>query len=162
MIRSTLIWLWFAVTQIVSIAAALCGIVLMIPLCALRLWKTTTSTVGPKQTTDKWSVPINWIYGNPSSDGVSGKYAMIWGSGVDEGKKVPYKPNSNYFSRAYCWNLRNNTDNLKYVFSWKKLFGWANGPLVVKNYTLPFVRSTRTFKAGWQLENGISVPVLSF
>jgi hypothetical protein len=115
--------------------------------CLLRAWKQAPSTVGPIVTTDKWSWPINFIYGNPSSDGVSGTYALIW----RDGKQVPYLPTAWPPWRAYLWSgWRNSTDNLKYVFRWPSM--WGPPPL----YSTGGGR-----KFGWQVENGIPVPVFS-
>jgi hypothetical protein len=143
-------WLWFAVVQLVSLIAMVAGWLILIVPCALQAWHDVPSQFDPTRQVDAWSWPINAVYGNPE-DGVSGQHALVWD---DSGHKVAYMPGSNPVWRAYCWSAwRNSTDNLKYVFA------WAGGPFVKADYTI--FGKTRTFRAGWQVENGIKVPVIS-
>jgi len=138
---------------LIQVVAELVGLVVLIPFCLVQGWEPIMHPRSPNNAYDhidrwKWQ-PLNWVYGNPE-DGVSGERALIW----DNGKQVSYMPNAWAPWRAYCWSaLRNSADNLKYVFAWDK------GPLVKKDYTI--FGKQRTFRAGWQLENGINVPVLS-
>ena len=142
-------WLWFIVVQLIQLACELVGLVVLIPVCLMHAWEPCVGD-GSTKFIDRWKwAPLDLIYGNPE-DGVSGAKALVW----DNGQKVPYMPNAWAPWRAYCWSaLRNSADNLKYVFAWDK------GPLIKKDYKI-FGRQ-RTFRAGWQMENGINVPVLS-
>lgn len=145
-----LAWVWFAIVQLVSLVAMVAGYILLIAPCLLHSWEPALSTVGPTQQSDRWSWPINAVYGNPE-DGVSGQYAKVW---VLPNKQEPFMPDASPAWRAYVWSaVRNSADGLKYVFAWSK------GPLVIHEYFL--FGKPRTFKAGWQAENGIKVPVLS-
>lgn len=63
---------------------------------------------------DEWSWKfLNYWYAN-TEDGVSGQQAYIWNS---TGQLVPYtslfSPSAPKWWVAYCWNLRNNANNLK-------------------------------------------------
>ena len=135
-------WILFAFLQLIDVVFQLIGLVLMIPLCYFQAWHGNP---------DRWNFePLNVIYGNYDIDGVSGTYAQIW----DGGAKVPYMPNANPKWRAYCWNARNRTGGLKYLFRWR-----GNGPA-------PFIKGTwlngrREYKLGWQKESMGIVPVLS-
>ena len=81
---------------------------------------------------------------------MSGAEALVWQGGA----RVPYMPGANPARRAYCWSaLRNSANNLKCVFA------WSRGPFVRR--TVSIFGFSHTFKAGWQLENGVRVPVLS-
>lgn len=142
-------WIWFVIVQLVQIVATVAGWVVLIPFCLAQAWHPKVMEVPGFP--DRWTWgPLNYIYGNPE-DGVSGMDAKIWNS---TGQRVPYMPSAWAPWRAYCWSaLRNSCDNLKYVFAWKA------GPLVKKDYTI--FGKQRTFRAGWQLENGFNVPVLS-
>jgi hypothetical protein len=135
-------WAWFAIVQAVSLCATALGWVLLIPFCLAQAW---TADVP-----DRWSfAPLNYVYGN-AEDGVSGRRALIWGSGADEGKKVPYMPGAAPAWRAYCWSAwRNSAGNLKRVFAWDA------GPFAT------FKIFGRTVKIGWQQETLGKVPVLS-
>lgn len=138
-------WLWFAVVQLISLAASLAGHALLILPCLLHAWEPVSARFD-NRVIDRWSWgPLNYVYGNPE-DGVSGAQALIWTATG----KVPYMPGADPAWRAYCWNARNSANNLKYVFA------WADGPL--KTGTL----WGRKYKIGWQLENGIKVPVVSW
>jgi hypothetical protein len=144
---STAAWTWLVVVQLIMLVATVVGwFTLWLP-AVLRAWTSPyPSTISPTKMCDRWTWPINFVYGNPE-EGVSGKCAKLIG-GAD------YMPGAQDWWRAYLWSAwRNSADNLKYVFAWQ------NGPFKTWTYTL--LGKTRTAKAGWQLENGIKVPVLS-
>ena len=147
-----LAWSWFAVVQLITLAATALGWVLLIPFCFAHAWTDCPSTLTPGRTIDCWTwAPLNYVYGNPE-DGVSGQHALLWNNtGM---AKVPYMPDANPIWRAYCWSAwRNSADSLKYVFAWQ------NGPFYSCTYTA--FGKQHKFRAGWQHENGIKVPVLS-
>jgi hypothetical protein len=135
-------WLWFAVVQLILLVATVGGWFLLIPFCLLHAWiQPDTKSIKDDRLIDRWYL-INFVYGN-REDGVSGQQALINGN-------QPYMPNAWAPWRAYCWSaLRNSCDNLKYVFAWKA------GPF--KQWTL----FGRPQHAGWQMENGFNVPVIS-
>lgn len=137
-------WLWFALVQLIMLAATVVGWVVLIPFCLGRRWG-----VDPKpsikdglRAIDRWEwEPLNYVYGNPE-DGVSGLWALTSAGDYMPGAWAPW--------RAYCWSaLRNSCDNLKYVFAWEQ------GPLLERSIL------GRNVKLGWQKENGFNVPVLS-
>jgi len=139
-----LAWSWFVVVELIMLAAEILGWVILVPFCLRRDWLLDAKSINDARPVDRWRwAPLNWVYGNPE-DGVSGSTALVWspaGAGL-----VPYMPDAPAWWRAYCWSAwRNSTDNLKYVFS------WGRGPYL----------KTRWFQAGWKLENGRNVPVLS-
>lgn len=138
-------WLWFAAVQLISLVATVVGWIVLIPFCLGRLWllDMQAKSIKDGRFIDTWDLPfIQAIYGNPE-DGVSGAQALINGS-------EPYMPDAWPPLRAYCWSaLRNSCDNLKYVFAWK------DGPF--KQWTF----FGRPQHAGWQMENGFNVPVIS-
>lgn len=138
-----LAWIWFAVVQLISLVATVIGWLVLLPFCAAHAWKLGPKSIKDARIIDMWSWgPLNLVYGNPE-DGVSGMFALVQGD-------QEYMPKANAFSRAYCWSaLRNSCDNLKYVFAWKA------GPF--KQWTL----FGRPQHAGWQMENGFNVPVIS-
>lgn len=138
-------WIWFVMVQLISLVATVVGWFVLIPFCLGRLWllDMQTKSIKDGRFIDTWdSRIIQAIYGNPE-DGVSGAQALISGN-------QPYMPEAWAPWRAYCWSaLRNSCDNLKYVFAWK------DGPF--KQWTL----FGRPQHAGWQMENGFNVPVIS-
>jgi len=141
----------FVVVEVLSLVGAALGyLILPIP-CALQAWHDVPSQFDAARTIDAWDwEPLNAVFGNPE-DGVSGRYAMVW----DNGAHVKYMDGRNPVWRAMCWSIgRNSADELKYVFRWR-----GSGPA-------PILRGTwlggREWKAGWQVENGTPVPVLSF
>ena len=141
-------WSWFAVVQLVQLAAQLAGLVLLVPFCLAQAWVDCPSTLEKGRTIDAWIwAPLNCIYGN-REDGVSGIGARIWNVGGTA--RVPYMPAAWAPWRAYCWSaLRNSTGGLKYVFAWERG---------------PFWQGTvggRKVKLGWQEEVLGKVPVLS-
>lgn len=151
-----MIWLKFAAVQLAMLATTVAGWFLLIPFCLTQAWETTypvddradkvSKSIKDGRTIDRWSAPLNYVYGNPE-DGVSGQQARVWDP---YGTLQPYMPGVPDWWRAYCWSaLRNSCDNLKYVFADPK------GPLVT------FKLFGRTAKIGWQMENGYNVPVLS-
>lgn len=98
-----------------DVIAAVLGLGILAPFCAFKAWEDCMSTEGPyaPHPIDRWRWHVlNAVYGNPE-DGVSGKAAMIWVSGI----RVPYRPDSGARWRAYCWSAwRNTADQLKYTF----------------------------------------------
>lgn len=140
-----MIWLRFAGIQLISLVATVVGWLLLIPFCLLRAWEPVQSEFDPTRTIDRWKWhPLNAVYGNPE-DGVSGMKALVMANPV---LKVPYMPGAWVPWRAYLWSgWRNSSDNLKYVFA------CSSCPLV------QFQLFGRTLKIGWQVENGIKVPV---
>lgn len=139
-------WVYFAFVQLVSFIAMVIGWIVLIPFCLARAWTLDQNSLKDQRPVDRWTWPVlNIVYGN-REDGVSGQTALIW---VDD-VLSPYMPNAWAPWRAYCWSAwRNSADGLKY------LFAWSNGP--IKEFT---VFGTK-HKIGWQLENGLKVPVLS-
>lgn len=137
-------WIWFAIVQLLMFAATVLGYVVLPLFCKAQAWHPAPSSFDPSRIIDRWSfAPLNWLWGNPE-DGVSGAQAKVWIDGNTQGS---FMPDATPFSRAYNWSVRRNSaDNLKYLFAWK------NGPLKVW---------ASGHKAGWQEENGRSVPVLS-
>lgn len=137
-------WAWFAVVQLVSLAATLLGLLLLIPFCLAQAWVETESTLWKGRVVDRWSwAPLNYLFGNPE-DGVSGQRALVWLNGTTQGR---YLPEASPAWRAYSWSaLRNSSDNLKYVFAWKggPFYRWTN--------------SKYFFQAGW---NSSGFPVIS-
>jgi hypothetical protein len=142
-----LAWAYFAFTQLISLDFLVLGLVILIPFCLWQGWDRSRFSIKDGRPIDQWTFrPLNFIYDNPE-DGVSGQCALVWLDGTTQG---PYMPGAWAPWRAYCWSaLRNSTDNLKYAFAWK------NGPYA----SIPLFG--RTLKAGWKLENGVNVPVLS-
>lgn len=143
-------WVWFAIVQLVMLAAAVTGWLLLIPFCLSRAWILDSKSIKDGRSVDRWRWSLlNVVYGNPE-DGVSGATALVWINGV----LSPYMPNAWAPWRAYCWSAwRNSVDGLKYAFAWE------NGPFV--EFTWSVLGRTRSAKVGWQRENGINVPVLS-
>jgi hypothetical protein len=140
-------WLRFVGVQVVMLTYTVLGWVWLIPYCLRRRWYETVSEFDVNRLTDQWIwIPFREIYGNPSVDGVSGTYARIW----DGDRQIPYMATAWPPWRAYCWNCRNSAGGLKYAFA------WADGPLKRGTWF-----GGREWKVGWQLENGIKVPVLS-
>lgn len=157
-----LAWLYFAFAELTQFFFAVVGWIILLPFCVFHSWEPSPiPSINPvtPRCIDQWKwKPLNYIYGNPE-DGVSGKCAVVWGGGADAGKLVPYWPTAPDWLRAYAWCAwRNSSDNLKYVFAWKK-------PLPV-----PFVSGSVTlfgkkfnYDFGWKLENGkYYVPVFGF
>jgi len=103
----------------------LAGYVILIGPCLRQDWVPATSTINPFGRAPRpitlWrSAWLNSIYGN-REDGVSGAEALIWGSGAQEGKRVPYMPDANrpkwlpwwlYAAlRAWLWSAWRNSAN---------------------------------------------------
>src|SRR5207248_2341466 len=143
------VWGRYWTVQCAMVTAMLVGVVFLPFPCLFQAWKRAPSTVGPAAMTDRWTWPINAVYGNPSADGVSGTFAMIWRGA----QHVPYMPTSWPPWRAYCWNMRNSAGGLKY----NRWTVWEEGPLVQGVW----LKSRREWKLGWQRENGIKVAVFS-
>lgn len=153
-------WILFALAQLGMLTATLLGYVLLIPFCLAQAWETSpVPSIGQKAwivrgPVDRWSWGLlNYVYGNPE-DGVSGQTALVWGSGTDAGRLVPYMPGANAAWRAYCWSAaRNTAGGLKYVFQWR-------GKLPAPFKQVKLFGFTASF--GWKLENGsYYVPVFS-
>jgi hypothetical protein len=131
--------------------------VVLLPFCLAQSFQLTMSPfvkTPAQRIVDKWKwEPLNAIYGNPE-DGVSGRFAVIWGSGADEGKQVQYMPDAPAWKRAYCWSaLRNTADGLKYKFAW-------DGPLATGTVL------GRHYQIGWKARSttqgtGPALPVIS-
>ena len=141
-------WIWFAIVQLISLAAMAIGWVLLIPLCVAQAWEMSPapSIKDGVRRIDRWKWRWVGLVFDNLEDGVSGAQALVW---VD-GQQVPYMPNAWPPWRAYCWSAwRNSADALKY------LFAWDAGPF--KEWTL----FGRPQHVGWQVENGYRVPVLS-
>lgn len=146
-------WLYFALVQLVGLATGVAGLLVLAPACYLHAW-TAPDTLSIKpvplgRKVDRWRWDwLNAVWGNPE-DGVSGQQALIW----IHGKQSPFMPGAKPGWRAYVWSaLRNPSDRMKYRFP------WASGPLYQRRFSV-FGRKLQ-FKAGWQLENGVKVPVL--
>ena len=159
-----MIWLWFALIQLVQLAATVVGWIVLILPCLLQAWKSSAqlSIKGDGRTIDEWKWSwLNYVYGNPE-DGVSGQQAVVWSNGVPSGFMAGSSVSSAW--RAYLWSaIRNSCDNLKYLFAYKKgplkLIPLGGSTLKVGSYevTIPPL----SIKAGWQMENGFNVPVFS-
>lgn len=139
-------WIYFALVQLVSLIAMVLGWIVLIPFCLAQAWTLDDKSIKDQRPIDRWTWrPLNAVYGN-REDGPSGQTALIWVNGV----LSPYMPHAWAPWRAYCWSAwRNSCDNLKYVFAWK------DGPF--KQWTV----LGRQQHAGWRLENGFNVPVIS-
>lgn len=138
-------WAWFVVVQLIMLATAVIGWVMLIPFCLRRAWVLDAQSIKDGRPIDRWKWRWLYPYQNPE-DGVSGATALIWSSNG----LVAYMPDAPAWWRAYCWSAwRNSCDNLKYVFAWEA------GPLI----TFQFLG--RTHCIGWKPENGRNVPVLS-
>lgn len=102
----------------IDVIAAVLGLVILAPFCALKAWEDCMSTENPfgraPRQIDRWRWHLlNVVYGNPE-DGVSGAQAMIWTDGK-LGRN--YMPDAGPRWRAYCWSAwRNSADQLKYTF----------------------------------------------
>jgi hypothetical protein len=116
-------------TAVTIAVAEVAGFFVLLPASMLNAW-TEPTTVSSKPL--RWASPpytkrtyvdqwrwqwLNSWYGN-IEDGVSGQQAWVWGSGVNEGKLVPYA--SLYPSWtpkwviAYGWSAwRNGANNVK-------------------------------------------------
>jgi hypothetical protein len=141
-------WVRFIAAQFFQLEAMVVGWFLLIPLCVAQAWEMSSvpSIKDGSRPIDRWSWRwVGVLYDNPE-DGVSGAQALVWLNG----QQVPYMPKAWAPWRAYCWSAwRNSADNLKYVFAWDA------GPF--RQWTL----FGRPQHAGWQIENGFRVPVLS-
>ena len=137
-------WTWFAVVQLISLAATVVGWIVLIPFCLASAWAPAVSPINGRQI-DRWRFgPLNWIFGN-SEDGVSGQRAIVWNE--DGTVQVPFMPGAWAPWRAYVWSAwRNSSDALKYVFAWK------GGPFVRREWRGWFVQ------LGW---NTSGLPVIS-
>lgn len=138
-------WVRFAAAQLFQLEAMVIGWVVLIPFCLAQAWEMSPvpSIKDGTRQIDRWKwAPLQWVAGN-WEDGVSGAQALVNGN-------QPYMPRAWAPWRAYCWSAwRNSCDSLKYRFA------WSDGPF--KQWTL-FCRPQH---AGWQLENGFKVPVIS-
>jgi len=136
-------WLWFAIVQLVMLAATVLGWLLLIPFCLAQAWIADASSIKDGRPIDRWSwKPLNSIYGN-MEDGVSGQTALIWVNG----SLSYYRPRAWAPWRAYLWSAwRNSADGLKYAFLWK------NGPFCRKEWKRWYIQ------LGW---NTSGLPVLS-
>ena len=146
------VWGWrWAGAQCVSTTLGLIGNITVVPLAIYaEAWEPVISPFSCCRQIDQWSWHwMNAIWGNPE-DGVSGRYAIVWGDGITTplGKQGPYMPFRNDLWRAWCWQWRNSANALKYRFS-----QGPDAPLSTGTFL------GRTYKVGWQLENGIRVPV---
>lgn len=144
-----LAWAYFVLAQIVMLACMVLGF-LVLPLpCLLHAWETSPyPSINPahKGQIDRWSWPLNAIWGNPE-DGVSGLDALVWGGGADAGKRVPYWSTcASKALRAYVWSAwRNSCDQLKYSLAITR-FGTPSVVLLGR-------------RVGWSIENGRPVLV---
>jgi hypothetical protein len=144
-------WVRFAAAQVFQVEATVAGWFVLIPFCLFREWEMSPiPSIKDGRTIDQWTWgPANLVLGNPE-DGVSGQTAVVFTTGA----AGPYMPGAWAPWRAYCWSaLRNSCDSLKYFFALK------GGPLIEKPYRL--WKWSFAAKFGWQVENGISVPVFS-
>jgi hypothetical protein len=147
-------WLYFVLIQLLGLATDAAGLVVLAPACYLHSWtQADTLSINPDppgRRVDRWSWGwLNAVWGNPE-DGVSGAQALI----ATGGRRRPYLPASSAGWRAYRWSaLRNRSDGMKYRLAWQ------HGPFYRRQLRLFGERLV--FKAGWQLESGIKVPVLS-
>lgn len=151
-------WVYFAWVQLVSLIAQLAGFAILLPFCVMHAWETSPiPSIKPgivRGPVDRWrSGLLDDVYGNPE-DGVSGQTALVWGSGKDAGRLVPYWPSAPAWLRAYAWSAwRNSAGGLKYEFQWR-----GELPAPFKQVKLfGFIASF-----GWKPENGdYYVPVFS-
>lgn len=138
---------WFAWIQLVMAVYTAAGYLLLATPCCRHAWHEVDSTEPPGRRIMAWDSP--WLqskYGNPE-DGVLPTGPVVWGGGVNAGKKVPYKPEASQGWRAYCWNARNSADNLKYRYR------WVGGP-----FKRVEIAGRWYFQAGW---NNKGLPVIS-
>lgn len=142
------VWVRFTLVQLAMAVFWFLGLFLLIVPCAAQAWEPSpTPSIKDGRPIDRWKWPwIIWLGYHNVEDGDSSQTALIW----KNGQQVPYADPKWPRWSAYRWSaLRNSADG------WKYRFAYANGPLV----TFPVLG--RELKAGWQLENGFNVPVLS-
>jgi hypothetical protein len=147
-------WIWFAICQVFAFVVLMpLGwlIVGLAVLCGAHTDMPVTASIKPmpgREYIDRWTWPINAIYGNPE-DGVTGMDALgpSW-TGF-------YNPTGSRWL-AFKWSgLRNWADGFNYI-TW--IFS-GTPPLLVKDYT--FFGSQRQLKLGWQQRYGRTVMVCS-
>ena len=98
-------WLWFIVVQLIAFALMVIGWVLLVPLCAFRVWTLVNG---------KYHFPVVFAPWDNREDGVM----PLW-----------YNPQRTRW-RAYLWAAwRNSVNNLRYVFMWKggPFYQWRGG-----------------------------------
>lgn len=98
-------WAWFAVVEIVCLAAMVVGWVLLLPMAWLRLWRHGVSEhYGHIISVWRWRW-VDKVWGN-DEDGVLGADFYV--------RRVP-----NVRWRAYLWSAwRNSSNNLRWLFAW--------------------------------------------
>jgi hypothetical protein len=146
-------WIIWAAMQVVNIVSDILSVIPIAVACLCCAWTTpayqTLKSIPEVHRTaiDRWRYLPNWLWGNPE-DGVSGQQAYIWNSG----KLVPYMPDADPRWRAFCWNMRNRSSGLKWLFSSKN----------PRTYLELHVGS-HTSKLGFQTYDwaGVNVPVFS-
>ena len=141
------VWIRFWLAQLIQLAFYVLGLVLLIVPCILQAWEPSPDpSIKDQRTIDRWRWPwLRWLGYHNAEDGDSGQTALVW----KDGQPVTYaNPNWPRWS-AYKWSaLRNSADGWKYRLAF-------DGPLIT------FRVFAWTVKAGYQLENGRKVPVLS-
>ncbi|MDE1989025.1 MAG: hypothetical protein KGI82_01030 [Betaproteobacteria bacterium] len=139
-------WTYFALAQLVMLAAMLAGfVVLMLP-CLLHAWELSpVPSINDGRRIDRWTwALLNPIWGNPE-DGVSGLAARVWVNGVTQRAYWPSCPSAAL--RAYAWSAwRNSCDALKYS-------------LAITCFGTPSVVIAGR-RIGWSVENGRPVLVI--
>lgn len=127
-------WLLFSIIQMIAFVVMLFGILLLLPLCALRYWTIRESRYFPGRTIAVWRGGwLTWIWGN-EEDGVIGADFF----------RARFKDER---LSAYLWSAwRNPANNLRFIFQWK------GGPFWRRE------RSGWYVQAGW---NSSGYPVLS-
>lgn len=164
-------WTWFAIAQLLMLVMMVLGWFVLILPCLLQAWETSPApSINDGRKIDRWRWRILVWADNPE-DGISGQTALVWGSGANAGKRVPYMPTPDWLKRftelpsrklyrwihdawrAWIWSAwRNSTDQLKYTFA----LGWR-GPQMKPRKILG-----RTLTGGWSVENRLPVLVLSW
>ncbi len=141
-----LAWGWFVLAQLVMLACAVLGWVILALPCLIHAWEPSpVPSINDGRKIDRWAWGwLNRVWGNPD-DGVSGLTALVWVNGTTRASYWPTCPSAAL--RAYTWSAwRNSCDALKYSLAITRL----GTPSVVV-----FGR-----RIGWSLENGRPVLVV--
>lgn len=141
------VWVRYWLSQLIQAVFFLLGLIVLIIPCAAQAWEVSPDpSIKDQRPIDRWRWAwVRWLGFHNPEDGDSGQTAFIWRDGV----LVPYADPKYPRWSAYKWSaLRNSADGWKYRLAY-------DGPLV----TFRFLGLT--VKAGYQVENGIKVPVLS-
>jgi hypothetical protein len=135
----------FALVQLVMFVFFVIGLFVLITPCVMQAWEPSPEpSIKDGRKIDRWKwAGVRWLGFHNPEDGDNGQNALVYGSQA-------YMPATGARWRAYKWSaLRNTADG------WKYRFAWAQGRI------WEFTVFGKPHKAGWQMENGFNVPVLS-